>query len=357
MGLLGSALGRGIAGAGEAASGLANKYIDQELAAEKAKMIAQLQHDSAVKIDQYNLSPERQATLRQNTTDATLAQGAATRQSELAGINDTAYQAGVQGKKTADATADTDREIAKIKVMTPAQIEAVNAKTKGTMDIEAQREALIADAKERAKFNWDDRRNKDGEGDLKLPAAVKSEVDALREQEKLAHAAMTKAQGENNWDPAKNPGQNQLLANLRASAGKRERLIAPYRQAAGAANADPFGLMGDPREAAIRADMSKTGVKTANVSLDGAAVQSMTADGARGAPLEKAKPSLMERAAAAFKPSPSEQQANKQLAETAAAEVLQAPDKRAGYKVMQMPGFDLLDPQMRLRISAMVNGR
>lgn len=243
MGLLGSALGRGIAGAGAAAGSLANKYIDEELAANKAKMLADLQHSSAVKLDQYNLSPERQAQLRTNATDATLAQGDATRQSELAGINDADYQAGVQGKKDSDATAETRREIAKLQAMTPAQIEAKNAATKGTMTIEAQREALIAEARERMKAKYDTTGG--AGGGLKLPPGVKATADRMDDDLKQINAAIVKAQAEGSWEPDRNPSQKQLIATQRATQLRYSQLIAPYLPGAKPGGADPLGIMGD----------------------------------------------------------------------------------------------------------------
>ncbi len=245
MGLMGSALGRGLAGAGEAASGLANKYIDQELAAEKARMLADLQHNSAVKLDQYNMSPERQAKLRTNATDATLAQGDATRQSELAGLKDEPYQAALKGKEDSDAAADTQREIDKIKALTPAQIEAKNAATKGTMTIEAQREALIAEARERMKAKYDRRLDGAGGGaGMKLPPGVKAMADRLEDDLKQSNAAIVKSKAEGNWDPARNPSQKELAATQAARQLQYQQLLAPYLPGAKSAGADPLGIMG-----------------------------------------------------------------------------------------------------------------
>ena len=250
MSLLGSSLGRGIAGAGAAAATLSNKYIDEEMAADKAKFMAQLQHSSAVKMDQYNLSAPRQTQLRTNATDATLAQGAATRQSELAGLNDTGYQTAVQGKKDSDAAAETKREIAKIEALTPAQIAAKNATTEGTMTLEAQREALITEARERIKAKYDRTAGAGGGAggtgsSLKLPPGVKAELDALDKRDEQINAALVRAQADGSWDPEKNPSQKQLIATQRATQLKRAQLIAPYLPGTKPGGADPLGIMGD----------------------------------------------------------------------------------------------------------------
>jgi hypothetical protein len=63
---------------------IANQYIDQEIQTQKAQAIADIQRNSAIKLDEYNLSPDRQKTVRQNATDATIAEAAAKDTSSLA---------------------------------------------------------------------------------------------------------------------------------------------------------------------------------------------------------------------------------------------------------------------------------
>lgn len=149
MGLLGSAFGRGLAGAAAGASSLASRYIDEEITTNRAKMLEELRHGSMVKTDQYQNSPERQALLRQNATDATMAQGAATDSASLARLNNTELQGAQKTRKDSDAADETARKVSEIEAMTPAQIKAVNAKVSGTMGIEAQRAELIAEVQAR----------------------------------------------------------------------------------------------------------------------------------------------------------------------------------------------------------------
>lgn len=135
MGLMGSALGRGLAGAGAAAAGLASKYIDEELAQERAKFLADLQHQQTVRTEEYTQSAPVQARRRENATAATLAQGAATRQSELEGLTDTTYQGARRAHADQEAADGTRRDVEAIKAKTPAEVE---------------RASLIARAQQRA---------------------------------------------------------------------------------------------------------------------------------------------------------------------------------------------------------------
>lgn len=77
MGLLGSAMGRALGGIGSAAVDLGNKYIDQNLALQRAQVLADIQRASAVQqvkdIDTYSNSPERRRSLRELATEDTLA--------------------------------------------------------------------------------------------------------------------------------------------------------------------------------------------------------------------------------------------------------------------------------------------
>lgn len=191
MSLIGSALGRGLAGAGAGAAAVANKYIDEELAADRANLLADIQHQSAVRLDQYQLGAERQATLRGNATAATMAQGQATRASELDGLNDAAYQGAKRSKADADAADATARDVKRLETMTPAEVAAANARLDGTMGAEAKRAGLIARATERE-------RAAGANADVLRKVAQMEQVlgRKLTEDERLAAIGLAKAKGE-----------------------------------------------------------------------------------------------------------------------------------------------------------------
>jgi len=81
MSMLGSALGRGLAGLGSAMSEVGSKYIDQNLAIQRAQALADIQRISAVQqtkdIDTYTNSPERREAMRTQASADTVAAGGA----------------------------------------------------------------------------------------------------------------------------------------------------------------------------------------------------------------------------------------------------------------------------------------
>lgn len=207
MSLIGRAFGRAVGGAGRAMSDLANKYIDEELAANRAKMLEELRHQSAVRMDQYNLSPERQAKLRENATQATVAEGRATRTAELEGLNDTAYQGARTARADADAAAATRRDIKRLEDMTPAEIAAQNQITEGTTQSRIDAEnayitgtagakagaaGLLARAQERARASGDSPSHK-------LALLEDALGRKLTEDERLAALGLKK--GKDDGDP------------------------------------------------------------------------------------------------------------------------------------------------------------
>lgn len=81
MGILGSTFGRALAGAGNAAAEIANKYIDADLATKRAQAIADIQRTSDVQkareIDEQQNAPARRASLRDLASQDTVASGLA----------------------------------------------------------------------------------------------------------------------------------------------------------------------------------------------------------------------------------------------------------------------------------------
>ena len=111
-----SIFGRLVGGAAQAGAKIADKYIDDQIATQRAQMMADLQMRSAKEMDAYNLSDERQGRLtaaeaarertvgaarnetaltgrRAEATDAPLTQGLADRESIIAGARSKAEQA------------------------------------------------------------------------------------------------------------------------------------------------------------------------------------------------------------------------------------------------------------------------
>lgn len=112
MGILGSAFGRALAGAGSAVESLSNKYIDQELAQQRAQALADIQLQSQKDLDSYTNSPGRREAMRGE-----------------AGKDYDAQAAGALRAKINEAQS-TD--------LTDAEIARQNAITTGTLDTQAQ---------------------------------------------------------------------------------------------------------------------------------------------------------------------------------------------------------------------------
>lgn len=143
-----SLFSRALAGGGEAAASIASKYIDADIADQRAKMLEEIRFNSAKRLDQYQNSPDRQATLRENTRQATLSQSAATREGELQGYKDEGYQGARTAQLDRDAASSAQRTIAgkkeELAQLTPEQIKADKAKAEAMLPVDVKKAELIA---------------------------------------------------------------------------------------------------------------------------------------------------------------------------------------------------------------------
>ena len=234
MGMLGSSLGRGLAGAARGAGSLADKYIDEELAANRAKMLEELRRTSATNIRNddfaFKTDPGNVGKMRDIRAGDIEAEGKATRGQRVAALNDSEL---VTAESTAAerAAADARRRYAD--------------ETPGVVD--RTRQSADATAKAAAKYR-EPREGVGGAGGMKLPAPVKARLDILENNEKTIRTAMTKAIADRNWEPDKDAGQKSLVDDLKAIQRQRDALLLPYTPQQG--GADPWGLMGDPSKPA-----------------------------------------------------------------------------------------------------------
>ncbi|MEO6363923.1 MAG: hypothetical protein ABIO71_11880 [Caldimonas sp.] len=179
MGLLGMALG----GAGAAAGDLSNKYLDAQFANQRAQVLADISRDSAMKMDQYQNSAGRRATLRGEEALDAGSKAAQARADELARFNDTPLiDAGAaaanraseatRATRTADAVAAEDAKLRSVnpgdKVMRGAG-ENTNP-TAAELNLRALREGLKGKTGE--------------ERDRAMEAAVKSVAERLKDLDK-----------------------------------------------------------------------------------------------------------------------------------------------------------------------------
>ena len=166
MSILGSAAGRALSGAGAAAGRLADKYISEELAQQRAQFLADLQLKTNQRTEEYQQSPEVQGRRRENARQDALTAGATKGEVELAELNNQPLQGARTAAKDRDFDADTGRKIRgqkrELTELTPAQIEAQNAVTDGTTQSAVKREGLISEARARAQAKYREPRADEG---------------------------------------------------------------------------------------------------------------------------------------------------------------------------------------------------
>lgn len=126
MGILGSALGRAVAGGATAAVQLSNKYIDEELSIQRAQALADIQRANGQRMredeDAFQNDPTRVARDRQRKRDDALAAGKTARDVELEGLTDPNYQGAKRTKAQEDAAAARREKVADIEATTPAEV-------------------------------------------------------------------------------------------------------------------------------------------------------------------------------------------------------------------------------------------
>lgn len=131
----------GAAGAvGSGVASLASRYLDEEMAMNKAQALAELQRSTAkaVREDDAEFSDKRAPVERARKRDDALAAGKTAREIELESLNDTSLEGAREGAKDRASAGDTRRKIDESKALTPAQIERENAVLDGTADAKAK---------------------------------------------------------------------------------------------------------------------------------------------------------------------------------------------------------------------------
>lgn len=203
----GMILAGGLAGVGAGVASIANRYIDAEMAQEKAEALAALQVRTAQTIreqdDAFRNDPTRVARDRENKRQDLLAAGAAARESELAGLNDANLQGARRGQKDRDAADDTRREAERTEKLTPYQVAQERARAearegvqtqamKDRLPLEVQRAAAMAEAQARASAKYRERPPGAAEKLADIEAVLGRK---LAEPEKLALLGLSKEKG------------------------------------------------------------------------------------------------------------------------------------------------------------------
>ncbi len=198
-----------LTGFSAAGANVANKYLDEQIAKDRAEFMAQLQRRTAgeIRTDDFafKTDPGRIQTTRDIAAGDVAAKATATRDAEKAGWSDTEYQQG----KDAQTKKETDEEVRKKTLFAQAEAK-YRARTPGSDDPFA-----------------------------KLPPAVRASYQGLAKQAEQINAAITKSQADGMWEPDKNKSQSDLLIRQRVLEDKAHELLQPYIPKQGKGGASP----------------------------------------------------------------------------------------------------------------------
>lgn len=145
---LGTALSRFAGGVGGAAASIASKYMDEELAAQRAQTFADIQRESSLRtereLDSQRNAPERLARDRENARQGVLARASAEREAVTAGVNDPAYQGALDQNTLMDARRRARGEVEVIEGTKGAKLTAEQERIRALLPFEKEKEAALA---------------------------------------------------------------------------------------------------------------------------------------------------------------------------------------------------------------------
>lgn len=145
---LGTALSRFAGGVGGAAAAIASKYMDEELAAQRAQTFADIQRESSLRtdreLDAQRNAPERLARDRENARQGVLARASAEREAATAGVNDAAYQGALDQSTLMDARRRARGEVEVIEGTKGAKLTAEKERIQALLPFEKDKEAALA---------------------------------------------------------------------------------------------------------------------------------------------------------------------------------------------------------------------
>lgn len=150
---LGTALSRFAGGVGGAAASIASKYMDEELAAQRAQTFADIQRESSLRtdreLDSQRNAPERLARDRENARQGVLAKASAEREAVTAGVNDPAYQDALDQNTLMDARRRARGEVEVIEGTKGAKLTAEQERIRALLPFEKEKAEALADVEVR----------------------------------------------------------------------------------------------------------------------------------------------------------------------------------------------------------------
>lgn len=241
---IGNALVGALGGAGAGVAGIASRYVDEEIQQRRAQALAELQHQTMVRGEEYTQSAPVQERRLGNERNLLKMRNATALEGKVAEASDPGLR-----------QAKIDERVGYLQGTTQAEVDAQNTITTGTAGarlqadkermaaltpLEIARAAGVSDAQWRAREKYDQRLDAKGTKSAfeRLPEAKKLEVQSVAAELKDISKAMIAAQAEGGWDPAKNPGQKQLAVTKAALEFRLRGLLS------GGEEEDPLGIFG-----------------------------------------------------------------------------------------------------------------
>lgn len=306
-------------GAGNALAGLASKYIDQELMQQRAQALADIQHQTMVRGEEYMQSAPVQERRLGNERNLLQMRN----QENLAG-------------KVAEASspelrqAKVDDRVSFLRGTTPAEVEAANAVTEGTAGtkldaermramvmtpLEAQRAGAISEAQWKARSEYDDRLDKSINGSgkgAKMSEAGKLQLQDINKQDEALQKAINDgvAGGTLKQDP-NDPAWQHFTRQKQALQVQKLRVFAREGLVSGADDAASLIAAGASREDLQRSAKQAQLIGGQYAADFGAAVKERLASAPQppqpaptAAPASAAAPSLLDQRRAQSQPAP-----------------------------------------------------
>ncbi len=352
-----SLFGRALAGAGAAAVEISNAYIDQNLTLQKAKVLADLQHANAVKMDEYNLSAPRQAKLTAAEAERERTVGAARNETALAGDRAKASDPVLRQAKIDDTnqiTAGTtqariDAENAITSGTSKAKLDAKVAEAAAMLPIEVKRAYAIADASGRASAK--NREAPGAELEAKMRIVENTLGRPLSEQEKLGMFGLAKARDPELDTQTVTTEQVDPNDSSKTIKTTRKEVRRPGAGGGSAETSDPVKAAMDAARAA-RSDKGGQATPAAGTAAPSSLMERSVYTPPPDSPAGKHR---AKREAEVQATQASEQQQKQAAAQ--AYEQLPPGDKAAAFKFQSSPLFRLLSPDQQRDVYNRVNGR
>jgi len=331
-------LKRAIGGAAAAGAAITSKYIDEQLAAQRAQMLSDLQLEGQKKLDAYTNDPTRREMLRGEATKDATATADATNAANLRGKRAEATDA--------DLTAGlASREGILGKARTAVEIERATA----MLPLEIKKAWAMADAQGKAGARY--RQDPAKELEAKIAVVEKTLGRPMTEPEKLGLLGLAKGR-----DPELDTVTvKETVVDDKGNTSETTRKEVRRPSAGGAAAADPYAV--PKRDVPGKKNTGPGATEPQAETKPAWRPDPDSPAGKRRAPYEAARATRDDARDDEALSQQNQAAVREAVAEDKAAQVLASGDKRLMYRFQSSPEFGDLSAATRSKVSAAVNGR